>query len=114
MIASLVWKEYREQRIAWAALAFVGAATLFALPELPAPRGLEWEPQARDEVASSVVLVAWAYGVICGAMLLAGEREAGTLPFLDALPGLRGGRCGGPSAWPAWCWWSPKSPCWRA
>ena len=90
MIASLVWKEYREQRIAWAALAFVGAATLFALPELLAPRGLEWEPQARDEVASSVVLVAWAYGVICGAMLLAGEREAGTLPFLDALPGLRG------------------------
>ena len=29
------------------------------------------------------------YGLICGAMLLAGEREMGTLPFLDALPGLR-------------------------
>ena len=35
------------------------------------------------------VLLAWLYGMICGVMLLAGEREAGTLTFLDALPGLR-------------------------
>ena len=90
MIAALVWKEYREQRIAWAALAVVGAATLFGLPFLVAPGGLESQSQARDWVAAAVVLVAWAYGLICGAMLLAGEREVGTLPFLDALPGLRG------------------------
>ena len=48
MIAALVWKEYREQRIAWAALAFVGAATLFGLPELLARAAWRREPQARD------------------------------------------------------------------
>ena len=29
------------------------------------------------------------YALICGAMLLAGERENGTLPYLDGLPGWR-------------------------
>ncbi len=90
MIAALVWKEYREQRIAWAALAVVGAAALFGLPIIMAPGDFESQPQARDTIVAAVVLVAWAYGLICGAMLLAGEREMGTLPFLDALPGLRG------------------------
>src|SRR5262245_58784615 len=32
---------------------------------------------------------ALTYGVVCGAMLLAGEREASTLTFLDALTGQR-------------------------
>ena len=90
MIAALVWKEYREQRIAWAALAVVGAATLFGLPIIMEPGGLQDESQARDWIIAAIVLVAWAYGVICGAMLLAGEREMRTLAFLDALPGLRG------------------------
>ena len=44
MIAALVWKEYREQRIVWAALAFVGAATLFGLPAVMAPGGLDDQP----------------------------------------------------------------------
>ena len=36
-----------------------------------------------------IIVLSWTYGLICGAMLLAGERGVGTLPFLDALPGLR-------------------------
>jgi hypothetical protein len=34
----------------------------------------------------AAALLVWAYGMICGAMLLAGEREEGTLGFLDTLP----------------------------
>ena len=89
MISVLVWKEYREHRIAWAALALVGAGTLLGLPAVLAPGGLEGYPDFRWHLCTTAVAVAWAYGMICGAMLLAGERESGTLPFLDALPGLR-------------------------
>ena len=55
-------------------------------------------------VVLAVVLVAWAYGLICGAMLLAGEREMGTLPFLDALPGLRAAAVAGEVPGRRACW----------
>ena len=95
MIAALVWKEYREQRVAWAALAAVGALAVFVLPLIDSAENLD---HGREAVAAlAVTVLAWAYGLICGAMLLAGERETGTLPFLDGLPGLRGqlwrGKC---------------------
>ena len=35
------------------------------------------------------VVVVGIYALICGAMMLAGERENRTLPYLDALPGWR-------------------------
>jgi hypothetical protein len=90
MIGALLWKEYREQRIAWAAIALVGAATVYGLPILVAPgRGIASDWQARGYVGAAVIFVAWAYGLICGAMLLAGEREMGTLAFLDVLPSFR-------------------------
>ena len=89
MLYVLLWKEYREHRIVWAALAFVAAASLLFLPFVMAPGGLEGHPEVRYVLRVLVVALAWSYGLICGAMLLAGEREVGTLPFLDALPGLR-------------------------
>jgi hypothetical protein len=89
MLSVLLWKEYREHRIVWAALAFVAAASLLFLPFVMAQGGLESHPEVRNILRVLVVALAWTYGLICGAMLLAGEREVGTLPFLDALPGQR-------------------------
>jgi hypothetical protein len=89
MLSVLLWKEYREHRIVWAALAFVAAASLLFLPFVMAPGGLDSHPEVRNVLRVLVVALAWTYGLICGAMLLAGEREVGTLPFLDGLPGLR-------------------------
>jgi ABC-type transport system involved in multi-copper enzyme maturation permease subunit len=89
MLSVLLWKEYREHRIVWAALAFVAAASLLFLPFVMAPGGLEGQPDVRNALRTLIIVLSWTYGLICGAMLLAGEREVGTLSFLDALPGLR-------------------------
>ena len=66
-------------------MAVVGAATLFGLPLL---LDADSRMHTGDLIASAVVFVAWGYGLICGAMLLAGERENGTLPFLDGAAGV--------------------------
>ena len=89
MIAAILWKECREHRMVWIALAFVGAASLLGLPAVMAPGGLHDQAHVRGTLVALAVILAWIYGMICGVMLLAGEREAGTLTFLDALPGLR-------------------------
>jgi hypothetical protein len=89
MIHALLWKEYRTQRMAWIALAFVGAASLLGLPAVMAPGGLEGHPDVRVSLQFLTGALAWTYGMICGAQLLAGEREMGTLPFLDTLPCFR-------------------------
>ncbi len=89
MLSVLLWKEYREQRIVWAALALVAAAALLFLPYVTASGALQNQPEFRNNLRIMVIVLSWTYGLICGAMLLAGEREVGTLSFLDALPGLR-------------------------
>src|SRR5262249_49027874 len=38
----------------------------------------------------TVLGMAAAYGLVCGAMMFAGEREAGTMVFLDIFSGRRG------------------------
>jgi hypothetical protein len=70
-------------------LAFVAAASLLFLPFVMAPGGLESHPEVPSILRTMIIVLSWTYGLICGAMLLAGEREVGTLSFLDALPGLR-------------------------
>ena len=90
MISSILWKEYREHRVVWVALAVVGAALLLVLPAEMAPGGLDAHPQVREAMFVAAAVLAWIYGVVCGGLLLAGERETGTLPFLDVLPGWRG------------------------
>jgi hypothetical protein len=85
MTAELLWKEYREQRSIWLALALVSLGSLVGLP-------LAYQPEPSQQAAFLdllrviAVVLAWTYGMVCGAMLLAGEREAGTQAFLDTLP----------------------------
>ncbi|HTU20261.1 MAG TPA: ABC transporter permease [Gemmataceae bacterium] len=88
MKRTMPWKEYREHRVIWLTMMVVNSGALLGLSRL-------------DEIFGSgggskllvlgplAALLVWAYGMICGAMLLAGEREEGTLNFLDTLPASR-------------------------
>lgn len=90
MIRTLAWKEYREHRAVWVAMAGLIAVALPGLTLLFAPGGLQtgWEDRAPTILTAALSLAA-IYGLVCGAMMLAGESEARTLAFLDALPARR-------------------------
>jgi hypothetical protein len=90
MIATLAWKEYREHRSIWVAMACFAALFVVGLPAALAAEGRSWSPDGIGAMATgSACIIAIAYGLVCGAMMLAGEREAGTLTFLDTLTGRR-------------------------
>ncbi len=89
MLSVLLWKEYREQRIVWAGLAFLGAAGVLSRPILAGAGWLDTHSEPRISLMALAVVLVGVYALVCGAMMLAGERENGTLPYLDALPGLR-------------------------
>ncbi|HEY7156480.1 MAG TPA: hypothetical protein VH575_21110 [Gemmataceae bacterium] len=86
MIQAMIWKEYREHRVVWLALAIVGAAGLFGLSKLMAPESITAGSGAQEMLQAVAAILAWAYGLVCGAILLAGEREMATLTFLDLMP----------------------------
>jgi hypothetical protein len=86
MMRAMVWKEYREHRAIWLALALVGGAGLFGLSRLMAPGGVFATHEAAESLQVVAILLAWTYGLVCGSMLLANERECATLSFLDMLP----------------------------
>src|SRR5262249_15089986 len=81
---------YREHRFMWVGLVVVSTAVLVVTAPLLDTGGgpVEQAQQAELLVAAAAVLV-WAYGVVCGAMTLAGEVEEATMPFLDLLPRSR-------------------------
>jgi hypothetical protein len=91
MIRALVWKEYREQRFACLGITGLGMVLLAGVA-----RWLEHNRSQSSLGTPAAFLLAggaflsWCYGVVGGAMVLAGEREDGTLPFLDTLPARRG------------------------
>jgi hypothetical protein len=90
MIGTLAWKEYREQRSVWVALAGLAAVLLWGLVELLEPMGLTPAGSSKMEILGGLaVVLACAYGLVSGALLLAGERETGTWGFLQALAGRR-------------------------
>jgi hypothetical protein len=88
MLSVLLWKEYREHRMVWTVLAFIGAMAVWGLSRLSA---VGWFGAHADgqEGRFVAILLAGVYALICGAMMLAGERENRTMPYLDALPGFR-------------------------
>lgn len=88
---ALLWKEYREQRAFWLALAALALLVILGLGSM-ARGGLAGLPEDRElaaVVAALVYGVVFGYGVICGALLLAGDKENATLDFLDAHLGAR-------------------------
>jgi hypothetical protein len=84
MMRALFWKDYREQRAVGAVVLAVAALVLGAVRWVLAREGGQYEHQAQV-LLSVAAAFAWAYGVVGGALLLAGEREGATQTFLDTL-----------------------------
>lgn len=90
MTTAMIWKEWREQRILLAVLLTVGVGVIMAAAELDDhPGGSPWRggiwQEAGVRETTPILFIAVA-AIVVGASLLAGEGEAGTLPFLDRLP----------------------------
>jgi ABC-type transport system involved in multi-copper enzyme maturation permease subunit len=86
VIGTLFWKEYREHRGVWLVLAFLGVTSVVSANVLT-----DWfRLRAPQETAVLFAfLITFIYGLICGALMLAGEYENRTLEFLDILGGRR-------------------------
>jgi hypothetical protein len=86
MIPALLWKEYREHRTIWLAMAVAEVLGLYGLTQLLTTNGFGPATGSREMLEAVAILLAWAYGLVCGSMLLAGESENATQAFLDILP----------------------------
>jgi hypothetical protein len=91
MIGTLCWKEYREQRGLWLAIALLAVLLAVGLGSLARGGlgGLASDTNIRPAVLAVLFSLMIAQGVVCGAHMLAGEKEAGTLAFLDVLASQR-------------------------
>lgn len=90
MMRVLFWKEYREHRLIWLSMGGLSALLLIALVQLLAPPGTIPPHSDKGEIIPGVAgMIAFIYGLTCGAMMLAGEQEGGTQDFLDSVIGRR-------------------------
>ncbi|MFM7148808.1 MAG: hypothetical protein ACKO23_03100, partial [Gemmataceae bacterium] len=89
MIPAWLRKEAREQLVPWLGLALTGVLIFTLVPRLADPKSRVDQQGLRFLLPAMAVALAWVYGLICGAMLLAGEQETGTQDFLDQLPAGR-------------------------
>ena len=93
MTAVILWKEYRQQRAFWLAIALLAGLLVVSLSSTMAQgSGMQvfTEERVRDALSLVVLCLSISYGVVSGALLLAGESDDGTLIFLDSLSGWRG------------------------
>lgn len=87
MIFTLAWKELREHLGVWLTMAFMTVAMSLFLGWIVALDNPLLGQQVR---ALTIFGMAATYGVVCGAMMFAGEHEAGTMVYLDIFLGRRG------------------------
>lgn len=93
MIRAVVWKEFREQWLIGTALVVLGGGVLVAAAVLGEPPKTGAGPLdvigalGLGRVATLMLVV--TAGTVCGGALFAAEREAGTITFLEVLPGAR-------------------------
>ena len=87
MIGTLTWKEHREHQGIWLTMAVMTVAVGWGLPRIVS----QGDHVVFMSVSYLTILgMTVAYGVVCGAMMFAGEHEGGTLTFLDIFHGRRG------------------------
>ena len=89
----LLWKEYRQQRAIWLVIALLGILLVLILGlAMGQGSGLEVfrDGSIRPTLITIILALGVTYGIVCGALLLAGEKEDRTLDFLDGLAGERG------------------------
>ncbi len=84
MLLTLAWKEYREHRGIWLTMIVLTGFFAFAINQL----ALSQDPATM--IGLAMLALAAVYGVVCGSMMLAGEREGGTLVLYDIFLGRRG------------------------
>lgn len=86
MIRAMLWKEWREQRTVAATILGFGALALYLTAQFAEPMGggHPWEGGGPRELMA--LALAYLAGAVSGAILLADEKEVGTLEFLDTLP----------------------------
>jgi hypothetical protein len=90
MNAVLLWKEYRQQRAIWLTVLLLAAILALTLSAtLPIGKLTDFDLNNVNEITFSLLIIAVAYGIIVGAFAMAGEKEDGTLDFLDGLTGRR-------------------------
>src|SRR5262249_398265 len=93
MTAVLLWKEYRQQRAFWLAVALLALLLVLSLAETLG-QGSLWQVFHDESIGIALkgvlICLSIAYGVVSGALLLAGESDEGTLVFLDNLTMRRG------------------------
>jgi len=83
MVLTLSWKEFREHWPIWITMVIAGLGLGILMGQLNTSR------EGISIAALSVLGMVATYGVVCGAMMFAGEREAGTMVFLDIFLGRR-------------------------
>jgi hypothetical protein len=91
--AVILWKEYRQQRAVWLAILILAVLLVVILAEiLGKGSGLQVyrDERLRSTLLTVVLCLVVAQGMVSGALLLASEKEDGTLVFLDNLTGKRG------------------------
>src|SRR5437660_999657 len=86
MIITLTWKELREHQGIWLTMAIMTVLAAWGLPLIVA---LGDQRLGVQVAAFSILGLAATYGVVCGAMMFAGEHEGGTLVFLEIFLGRR-------------------------
>ena len=87
MNAVIYWKEYRQHRFLWLAMSIVAVLVIVSFVTLFGSGGDATRLQSILDAALPCLAV--AYGAVVGALLMAGEAEDGTLPFLDSQIGRR-------------------------
>jgi hypothetical protein len=93
MSVVMLWKEYRQQRVIWLAIAILGVLLVGSLGAILG-QGSGWQVFQDSKIHLTLHMVVCgmlvAHGIVVGAGVLAGEKEEGTLAFLDNLTGRRG------------------------
>jgi len=93
MIQAILWKETRDQGLIALTLLVVGGALLAAAAAFADPPTTGARPadvlQYLGVGRLATLMLAVTAGIVTGGALFAAEREAGTLTFLESLPGSR-------------------------
>jgi hypothetical protein len=92
MNLALCWKEWREHWLIWLAVAVVAVASAggtYVVIATPGAGFLQADHALQQVLLTTLLILAVTYGLVCGGMMFAGEREAGTLAFLDMTAGER-------------------------
>ena len=89
MIPAIMWKEWRDQRTIACTILVFGALALGLTAQFvveASGQNIMESAGARELMALAVAYLA---GSVCGSMLLADDKEVGTIEFLDGLPCTR-------------------------